>query len=163
MTEVANTELNNGVIDKTAVRCLVSGQAGFTLHGMYSRLSVNGVAEILDDEGVWRDYSDIAYCFTTVSQKPLTTIRETVLKDAQNLITGDRQKEYGTPEDNFTRIARGWSILFGITVEPYQVALAMDWLKTARLMNNPADRDGWVDKAGYTGLGAELSLRSSDD
>jgi hypothetical protein len=44
---------------------------------------------------------------------------------------------------------------------PAHVALMMDWLKTCRLLTTLNHEDSWVDKAGYTALGAEFALRTS--
>jgi hypothetical protein len=86
----------------------------------------------------------------------LTEPREEILYRAAELITRDRQDDYGSAEENFTNIAAGWSIILGHEVKPHQVALCMDWLKTARLISQPTHEDSWTDKAGYTGLGWEL-------
>jgi hypothetical protein len=82
--------------------------------------------------------------------------RDELLAAATDIIMSTRQEDYGTPQKNFAQIAAGWSIILGCTVQPYEVALCMDWVKTARLINNPTHTDSWVDKAGYTGIGAEL-------
>jgi hypothetical protein len=37
------------------------------------------------------------------------------------------------------------------------VILMMDWMKTARLLETMDHNDSWVDKIGYTALGAEFS------
>jgi hypothetical protein len=42
---------------------------------------------------------------------------------------------------------------------PAHVALMMDWLKTCRLLSTLGHEDSWVDKAGYTALGAEFALK----
>lgn len=83
--------------------------------------------------------------------------REEILDEARELISGPRHKEYGNAKDNFRRIAVGWSEIFGTQVTLAQVALAMDWVKSARLIETPGHRDSWVDKAGYTALGWEVS------
>ena len=38
----------------------------------------------------------------------------------------------------------------------------MDWVKTARLLNDLSHEDSWVDKAGYSALGAECGYRESE-
>lgn len=83
--------------------------------------------------------------------------RENILSEANKIIHGDRQKDYGPPVKNFTDIATGWSVIFGATVTPVQVALAMDWLKTCRMLNGSGSRDSLVDKAGYTAIVAQLA------
>ena len=58
--------------------------------------------------------------------------KETILEEAQRLITGDRNKSYDHPLDNFNRIAKGWEVIFGTDVTEEQVGLAMAWVKICR-------------------------------
>lgn len=82
--------------------------------------------------------------------------RSEALVEVDRILHGPRSKDYGPIEDNFGRIATGWAVIFGHEVTPRQVALAMDWVKTARLINNPDHEDGWLDKIGYSAIGSEL-------
>lgn len=85
------------------------------------------------------------------SEAALENLRpETVNEEAQRLITGDRNKTYDHPLDNFNRIARIWSVIFGIEVSEEQVGLAMVGVKIAREAYHPK-RDNLVDGAGYFG------------
>jgi hypothetical protein len=45
---------------------------------------------------------------------------------------------------------------------PAHVALMMDWVKTSRLLETIDHDDSWVDKAGYTALGAEFVARDKE-
>jgi len=83
--------------------------------------------------------------------------RDEILDEAKDLVSGDRHDDYGDAVVNFDRIATGWSVILGTDVTPVQVALCMDWVKTARLIQSPDHADSWVDKAGYSALGAEVS------
>lgn len=89
--------------------------------------------------------------------------RSEVLHEADKLINGDRQKDYGTPEENFQRIADLWNTQFakllapGKKFSPMDVALGMAQVKMGRMVQSPT-RDSFVDAAGYIGLGYELSL-----
>jgi len=84
---------------------------------------------------------------------------KTVLEEAQSLIYGDREQDYGKTSDNFADIAQGWSVLFKTTVTPEQVALAMAWLKICRAnKDNCAKRDSYVDCAGYIGCIEKIKL-----
>ena len=65
------------------------------------------------------------------------------------LVHGDREKDYGNPLDNCQRIADFWSTLFGFPVPVWQVPLAMNLVKVARLMNEPTHYDGKSDIGGY--------------
>jgi len=85
-----------------------------------------------------------------------TRRRASVLREAERTIVYHRASEYGDAKGNFQKIANLWRDAFGWDVHPYQVALAMDLVKTARLTANPKHHDSWVDKAGYAGLGAEV-------
>lgn len=86
--------------------------------------------------------------------------RSEVLKQAEALITGDRQAAYGPPSVNFGRIAAGWAVILGQPVTTEQVALCMAWLKIARLVNGPHE-DSYVDGAAYMALAAELSEKTA--
>lgn len=89
--------------------------------------------------------------------------KQDALNNSIKLITQNREKDYGSTHSNFGRIARLWSVIFepilkpGAVVAPYQVALAMDGLKTARLIETPDHMDSWFDKGGYVGIGCELA------
>lgn len=64
--------------------------------------------------------------------------------------------ENGEPDKHFADIAMLWSVILKRPVAPYEVILCLDALKTARLINNPTHADSWLDKAGYTAIGANL-------
>lgn len=82
--------------------------------------------------------------------------RSMILREAEALINGERQKTYGPPQKNFSRIATGWQVILGAPVTPEQVALCMSWLKIARLTEGP-HRDGYIDGAAYLALAGELA------
>jgi len=86
--------------------------------------------------------------------------RHETLTAAADLVHGERQKDYGTPQVNFARIAELWSPIFGGTVKPGEVALALAQLKIARLIHTPTHADSWVDAAGYIAIGAELETET---
>jgi hypothetical protein len=79
--------------------------------------------------------------------------RETVLAEADRLIHGPRQQDYGHPTADFERTGRYWSILFGVEVPTWKVAAAMVMLKVSR-EENAHKRDNCVDAAGYVGCWA---------
>lgn len=80
-----------------------------------------------------------------------------MLQEAGDLIVGGRDQVYGTPQENFERIAKLWATILGVEIRPYEVTLCMAALKMARLVNSPVHEDSWVDAAGYIALGYELS------
>ena len=84
---------------------------------------------------------------------------KTVLQEAQDLIYGDREKDYGKTSDNFADIAKGWSIITKSNITPEQAALMMIWLKVCRANNdNCGKRDSYVDIAGYAGCIEKIKL-----
>lgn len=87
--------------------------------------------------------------------------RSEILFEANDLINGERQSQYGTPEANFGRISAMWSAYLGYEVAPHQVAVCMALLKAARL-SNESKEDSFVDGAAYFALAGELALARDD-
>jgi len=87
--------------------------------------------------------------------------RKETLETAAALVHGDRQNDYGTPQENFARIAALWEPIFDRAVTPGEVALALTQLKIARLIHTPDHADSWVDAAGYIAIGAELATQET--
>ena len=83
--------------------------------------------------------------------------RQKLLETAAKIVKGDRQKNYGTPEDNFKRIADLWSVYLGRSITPSDVAAMMILMKVARIMHDPSHMDSWVDIAGYAACGGEIN------
>lgn len=75
-----------------------------------------------------------------------------ILEEAERLIYGDREQDYGSPRKNFDDIATGWEVIFGTHITARQICWAMNWLKTCRDINGSPKRDNPVDAAGYLGL-----------
>lgn len=102
----------------------------------------------------------------TEDAQPKELPRIEALREAARIIAGDRDKQYGAPEDNLGRIAKIWSVIFGIEVTAQDVAMAMVGLKMARYVNKGEFQpDTWIDIAGYAGIGFEvgqLSEKSGD-
>lgn len=104
------------------------------------------------------------------SVTPATT-REQVLSAARACVCGDREQDYGSPENNFRTIASLWnSYLYGAGLmenptprvwkglKPKDVAAMLALLKVARIAGNRPKQDNWIDLAGYAACGAELEL-----
>jgi hypothetical protein len=93
----------------------------------------------------------------------LIRLGKQLLEEAATTIDA-RGDHYGTPMDNFTRIARLWSVILDKEVTPMQVGLCLDAVKTARLCATPEHWDSLVDKAGYAAATAEcLKPIGTDD
>lgn len=85
--------------------------------------------------------------------------RGEVLKEAERLMYGERQEDYGTPYENHRRIAVLWSAYLGTDVSPMQVAICMALVKIARLQQNfeYSKDDTFIDGSAYFAIAAELS------
>lgn len=89
-----------------------------------------------------------------------TTPREEMLREAARIISGERDAQYGGPEDNFKRIAKIWSVIFGTEVTEEDVAMAMVGLKVARYASKSGFQpDTWTDIAGYAACGYEVGQK----
>ena len=87
----------------------------------------------------------------------MSSVRTTILKEAMEAIDGSRDVQYGSPEDNFARIAEFWTHYLGVAVDTHDVANMMILLKIARSMHDPRVRDNWVDIAGYAACAGEIA------
>lgn len=83
--------------------------------------------------------------------------REKILDEAKNCVCGNREQDYGTPEDSFQMIGDLWSSYYGAEFTPCDVAVMLALLKIARLAYNPEHMDSWVDLAGYAACGGEIA------
>jgi hypothetical protein len=88
-------------------------------------------------------------------EKPLYRVE--ALREAARIVSGDRDIQYGGPEENFARIAKIWSVILNIPVTEEDVAMCMVGVKVARYANKSGFQpDTWIDIAGYAGCGYEV-------
>jgi len=83
--------------------------------------------------------------------------RTGILRSAELMVSGKREEEYGSPEENFAVIAELWTTAFAVKFTSEDVAKAMILLKVARLMTGMGSDDTWIDIAGYAAIGGEIS------
>jgi hypothetical protein len=88
--------------------------------------------------------------------------RESILNRAIECVCGEREQDYGSPEDNFNRIATYWSAHLGMEITAEDVAVMMALLKIARIGTGTATDDSWVDLAGYAACGGEIAAKEAD-
>lgn len=90
-------------------------------------------------------------------KKPANPSTPKILHEADAIINGQRQADYGDKRQNFTQIAMLWQgtlamkLAPGETITPEDVALCMMQVKIARLAKSPNHRDSVLDIAGYAG------------
>ena len=98
---------------------------------------------------------------TTTTSEP-STLRVEALREAARIISGERNKQYGNPENNFERTAKIWSVILGIQISNEDVAMMMIGLKVARYASKSGFQpDTWVDIAGYAACGYEVGSLES--
>lgn len=90
--------------------------------------------------------------------------RADILHAAEKCVCGQREQDYGTPEDNFETIAELWETYLrhacvdeagGVYIDANDVAMMMALLKIARIAAGGEKADSWIDLAGYAACGAE--------
>jgi len=84
--------------------------------------------------------------------------RKEILDAADKCVNGQREQDYGTPENNFGTIATLWNAYLGhpFSITAVDVAAMMALLKIARISNGGGTDDSFVDLAGYAACGGEL-------
>ena len=105
----------------------------------------------------------------------MSDIKQELAAEAVKIVTGARRAAYGTPEDNFQRIADRWNVnlknkgctILGPNGMPRALTAHDVWsfmvdMKMARLAETPDHRDSFTDILGYTLCGAELALPDQD-
>lgn len=83
------------------------------------------------------------------------------LEKAKELVTGDRQKDYGTPEESFTRIAYLWTAWLDVKITAEDAAIMMALLKIARLRGGRKTPDTYHDLLGYGAIA--YALRAEEE
>lgn len=145
----------------------------------YAYVNPEEVAQYLGFEVLEDDDPTIAEIIAKHSEDDTPTIAETVeenredvkhkltradiLHAAEKCVCGQRETDYGTPEDNFKTIAELWEAYLNkactrdvnVRVEAKDVAVMMALLKIARIAAGGGKADSWIDLAGYAACGAE--------
>ena len=91
--------------------------------------------------------------------------RQRVLKEAEKCVCGQREQDYGTPEDSFQKIGSFWTayLNYAVKIDAEDVAAMMALLKIARISENPQHMDSWVDGCGYFSCGGEIAGKGAND
>lgn len=145
----------------------------------YAYVNPEEVAQYLGFEVLEDDSPTIAMITAKHSEDDTPTIAETaakrsedakrrltradILHAAEKCVCGQRETDYGTPEDNFKTIAELWEAYLNkaptrgvnVRVEAKDVAVMMALLKIARIAAGGGKADSWIDLAGYAACGAE--------
>lgn len=97
--------------------------------------------------------------------------RAEILDSAKEIVTKDREQNYGSPEDTFATIADLWTIYIrekcigvntDVCISPSDVAIMMILLKIGRVAGGRFKDDNYVDIAGYAACGGELESAKNE-
>ena len=150
-------------INQYCFQCALHGKIGTKSCAGYAAENPEEVARLLDA--------------TVIKDKPITAevvehhgedvkhrlTRADILHAAEKCVCGQREQDYGTPENNFKAIAELWEAYLNkactrgvnVCVEAKDVAAMMALLKIARIAAGGGKADSWIDLAGYAACGAE--------
>lgn len=98
-----------------------------------------------------KDEAHVCKC----GKKPYDGIGAKAMNEAAGIINGDRNTDYGKPEDCFAAIAGAWSSMIGKDLTPRDVARMMVVLKCIR-DSHKSKHDNMVDAIGYAAIASEM-------
>lgn len=93
----------------------------------------------------------------------MTITRQEILEKAIECVTGKREADHGSPEDNFQMIANLWGKYLGYNISDVDVAMMMALLKITRIKCGGGSGDSFVDLAGYAACGGEIQARKASE
>lgn len=97
--------------------------------------------------------------------------RKEILAAAEKCVCGDRDEQYGSPENSFSVIADLWVPYLkekclpsgtDVCILPDDVAAMMVLFKIARVATGQSKADNWIDAAGYAACGGEIGGSNED-
>ena len=86
-------------------------------------------------------------------------VTKEILKEANELITGDRHKDYGNKIENHNNIAKLWSAYKDIEITAHDVAIMMALLKVARTKLGAVSKDTYIDMSAYGAIAGEIKFK----
>ena len=119
--------------------------------------TVTGVASAINEEPIQEIVRNIMRERKADKEKIRTDLDKSCLEEAAKIISGNRQDDYGTPEDSFDRIAEYWSAymnhkgILKANLDCRDIAMMMVLFKIAR-EEHSHKHDNLVDICGYTAI-----------
>ena len=113
------------------------------------------------------DYTIEAVCTTDDAKHMINKIknikygrkkmkRDEILHEAESLICGDRDQQYGSPENSFCEIAKLWADYLDRDITAHDVAIMMSLFKIARIKTGVRKGDNYADGIGYLACACEI-------
>lgn len=84
---------------------------------------------------------------------------DTILMSSAGILS-ERGNDYGAPDKCFGRAAALASVFFEREVTPFEVAMVMDFVKTARIMHDKTKIDSWQDKINYAAFAGHFATET---
>ena len=83
------------------------------------------------------------------------------MSDNQDILK-ERGKQWGDPRATHKAIAKLWSVIAGVEITSFQVALMMALLKIWRIFINPKEEDSYKDSKGYIDIAGFIAEPSEE-
>lgn len=144
-----------GTADGAAFTCEMEVDAlhPCRVHGVTSNDAAMDPRETKDRDSGDPARERVPYGTLVTGPTPPLNHRASLLFEAEALVNGDRNAQYGDPRQDFVRTATMWGAYLGIEIQAHDVAALMVLLKASRIRWSPTKRDSWVDLAGYAACG----------
>ena len=97
-----------------------------------------------------------------LNKKNNVPIKDLVIIKAKELISGQRQIDYGDAIDSFSNIAAFWSTYLGKQLTAEDVAIMMTLFKISRIKTGSGTLDSFIDTIGYIALGADIHFKDKN-
>lgn len=123
-------------------------------------------ASLMGYEVINDDAASALEGFAKALEKAAKPTRASILDEAKRCVCGQREQDYGSPENNFRLIASMWEPYIrqrcagknsDVSIGPEDVAILMALLKIARICSGTGTADSFVDLAGYAACGGEIA------
>ena len=83
------------------------------------------------------------------------------MSDDQDILK-ERGEQWGDPRATHKAIAELWSVIVGVKISGFQVALMMSLLKIWRIFINPKEEDSYKDSKGYIDIAGFIAEPSEE-
>lgn len=112
---------------------------------------------VVDIESIVKSFDGVP------EQQDKKVTRADIIDEAKKCVCEDRESQYGSPEDSFTKIARFWSDYLEFPISPVDVGIMMNLFKVARIKNGRFKSDSYIDACGYLACAGEIAGRGENN
>ena len=137
------------ISDFTDRGCILVEDFGFKLHPEWVTLAEIEPVKSAPEYGSLEDFMDSILAGTSTTWSPAPEDVASILDEAQEILEGDRESDYGDPVANFNRISGIASSILDYTITPEECVVVMMAVKLSR-EHYKHKRDNLVDLVAYT-------------